>query len=313
VSKIRQVFRRLCRGTCRHLERIGLALKETRLADYAPGRWLIDVVLWPSDVWKVCSSHIKCFGHTPRLLKPQTFNEKLQYAKLFRRRNYYTQFADKLAVRDFVAKRIGSQYLTNMLWIGSDLRLARRVLLPDRFVVKANHASGLNIIVGDIRQFDWKSTHRHTQEWLQYNHSFYCAEWQYRWIPPKLFIEEYLEGENGGVPLDYKFFCFQGRVELVQVDFDRFTEHSRSLYDRDFNLLPVGLSYPPHYRSIKKPSCYGDMLRIAETLAASEPFLRVDLYEIGRPIFGELTLHPESGHGRFAPPEWDLRLGQLMS
>ncbi len=87
----------------------------------------------------------------PRLLKRQTFNEKLQYAKLFRREKYYTQFADKIAVRDFVAKKIGSQYLTNILWIGSDLRSAKEVSLPDRFVVKANHAWGANIIVRDIR------------------------------------------------------------------------------------------------------------------------------------------------------------------
>jgi TupA-like ATPgrasp len=313
VSKIRQVFRRLCGGISRRLERIGLVLKQTRLADYAFGRWLIDVVLWPSDLWRVCSSYNRSFGRTPQLLKPKTFNEKLQYAKLFRRRNCYTQFTDKIAVRDFVAKRTGSQYLTDILWIGSDLRSAKEVSLPGRFVVKANHAWGTNIIVRDIRQFDWESAHQQTQDWLQYNHSVPCAEWQYRWIPPKLFIEEYLEGENGDVPLDYKFFCFQGRVEFLQVDFDRFTAHTRSLYDRNFNLLSVSFGYPRRYGSIKRPSCYGDMLRIAETLAADEPFLRVDLYEIGRPIFGELTLHPEAGLGKFVPPEWDLRLGQLMS
>jgi hypothetical protein len=313
VTKIRQVFRRLCAGTCRHLERIALVLKQTRLADYALGRWLIDVVLWPSDLWKVCSSYNTSFGRTPRLLKPQTFNEKLQYTTLFRRKSYYTQLADKIAVRDFVAKRIGSQYLTKILWIGSDLRSAKEVSLPDSFVVKANHGSGYNIIVRDIRQFDWESAHQQTQDWLQHDYSVHFAEWQYRWIPPKLFIEEYLEGENGDMPIDYKFFCFQGRVELVQVDFDRFTAHTRLLYDRNFNLLPVSFAYPRRYGSITKPNCYAEMLRIAETLAADEPFLRVDLYQIGGPIFGELTLTPEAGHGKFAPPEWDLQLGQLMS
>jgi TupA-like ATPgrasp len=311
VSKIRQVFRWLYCGTYRRLER--LLLKQTRLANYALGRWLIDVVLWPWDLWKVCSSYNRIFGRTPRLLKPQTFNEKIQYAKLFGRKNRYTQFADKIAVRDFVAKKIGSQYLTNILWIGSDLRSAKEVSLPDRFVVKTNHGSSMNIIVKHIRQFDWESAHQQTQDWLQYNFSVDLAEWQYRWIPPKLFIEEYLERENGDVPLDYKFFCFQGRVEFVEVDFDRFTAHTtRSLYDRNFNLLPVGLTRPRRYGSIKKPDCYGEMLRIAEILAADEPFLRVDLYEIRRPIFGELTLTPEAGQGKFAPPEWDLRLGQLM-
>jgi len=98
-------------------------------------------------------------------------------------------------------------------------------------------------------------------------------------------------------------------VELLQVDFDRFTAHTRLLYDRNFNLLSVGFLYPRRHGSIKRPSCYAEMLCIAETLAADEPFLRVDLYEIGRPMFGELTLRPEAGLGKFAPPEWDLRLG----
>jgi teichuronopeptide biosynthesis TupA-like protein len=313
MSKIKQVFRRLCLGTSRRLERIGLVLKETRLADYALGRWLIDVVLWPSDLWKVCSSYKRSFGRMPRLLKPQTFNEKRQYAKLFRREKYYTQFADKIAVRDFVAKKVGSQYLTKILWVGSDLRSAKEVSLPDSFVVKANHGSGMNIIVKDIRQFDWESAHQQTQEWLKQNYAIHSAEWEYRWIPPKLFIEEYLKGENGDVAFDYKFFCFQGRVELLQVDFDRFAAHTRSFHDRNFILLSVGCIHPRPSYSIKEPNCYAEMLRIVETLASDESFVRVDLYEIGRPIFGELTLHPAAGVMEFTPREWDLRLGQLMS
>ena len=87
----------------------------------------------------------------------------------------------------------------------------------------------------------------------------------------------------------------------------------RSFHDRNFNLLSVGCIHPRPCGSIKEPNCYAEMLRIAETLASGESFVRVDLYEIGRPILGELTLHPAAGVMEFAQPEWDLRLGQLTS
>ena len=104
---------------------------------------------------------------------------------------------------------------------------------------------------------------------------------------------------------DYKFFCFHGRVELVQVDADRFLNHTRAIMDRHFERLPVTFQYPPITLRTQKPQCFEQMIRVAELLAAGEKFIRVDLYDLGRPIFGELTLHPESGLGKFDPPEWD--------
>jgi teichuronopeptide biosynthesis TupA-like protein len=291
----------------------GKALQGRGWGLYLIGRMIVDLLRWPSDFLAVRRTYASSFGRPPKLLCPKTFNEKLQRDKLFRRRSRQTMFADKIAVRDYVKRSVGSHILSKLYWTGTDLRTVSKGILPKKFVIKANHASGRVLIVNDRDAFNWKQGYEQTSHWLKQDYSELAAEWQYRWIPPKLFIEEYLEGENGAVPLDYKFFSFRGRVELLQVDFDRFTAHTRSLYDRNFNLLSVVFGYPRRYGSIKKPSCYGDMLRIAETLAADEPFLRVDLYEMGRPIFGELTLSPEAGLGKFAPPEWDLRLGKLMS
>ena len=294
------------------LETIAGRLRLHGCGDYRVGQWVIDALLWPSDIEKVRGIYTQVFGLPPQIHAPHTFNEKLQYLKLFDRNPRYTRFADKLAVREFVRERIGAEVLTQIFWSGLDLADARRQSLPNRFVLKANHSCGANLIVNDLALVDWKETQALVRGWLAEDWSAHTAEWHYRWIPRRLFIEEYLEGPDGGVPMDYKFFCFHGLVHMVQVDVARFSNHTRALFDRDFNPLPVRFTYPRYEGDLSRPACYELMREIAERLAIGEKFLRVDLYDLGRPVFGELTLRPEAGFGQFEPPEWDERLGQLL-
>jgi TupA-like ATPgrasp len=87
------------------------------------------------------------------------------------------------------------------------------------------------------------------------------------------------------VPLDYKFLCFNGRVEMIQIDVDRFSDHhTQLLFDRDFRPLPVKFNCPQYQGELTRPASYERMLNIAERLAAGEKFLRVDLYDLGRPV-----------------------------
>ncbi len=290
----------------------GKALQFRGWGRYLIGRMIVDLLLWPSDFLAVRRQYASLFSRPPKLLCPKTFNEKLQREKLFRRRSRQTIFADKIAVRDYVKQKVGSHVLPKLYWTGTDLRTAPHGILPKKFVIKTNQGSGFNLIVRDAASLDWEAAHKQTQQWLRQDYSVHFAEWQYRWIKPRVLIEEFLEGPDGGVPLDYKFFCFRGRAEMVQIDFDRFTNHMRAFYDRNFQLLPFGLQYPRQARIAPKPDCFEKMLQLAESLAGPEPFLRVDLYDIGRPIFGELTLTPEAGLGRFDPPEYDVILGELM-
>lgn len=291
-------------------EYLGIRLKRGHLAKHRLGQWLIDLLLFPSDVRKTRNGYRGIFGRPPHLLRDcRTFNEKIQRAKLFRRCRRYVRWADKLAVRDYVAQRVGSGVLNELLWDGTDLREARWGHLPNQFVIKANHNSGGSIIVKDAVSFDWNEAYAKSRGWLNQDYSLQHAEWQYRWIEPRLLIEAFIAGLDGDIPLDFKFFCFSGRVELVQVDVDRFTNHTRALLDRDFNRLPIGLLYPRYEGALEKPECFSEMLKIAETLSVEEPFLRVDLYDAGRPVFGELTLHPGAGIEPFDPPKWDECLG----
>jgi hypothetical protein len=254
-------------------------------------------------------------GRKPRLLFPRTFNEKIQREMLLvplRRRKRYIEFADKLRVRRYVSETVGTKYLTRILWEGNDLREARILDLPRKFVIKTNQGSGAVLVVEDRSRLDWDKAHRTTQYWLSHDHSIYFGEWQYRWIEPKVFIEEFLEDPAGRGAADWKFFCFQGRVEIFFVLLDRFGSTACAYFDRNFRPIEVGHGYPRYVGAIERPDCWDEMLDVAERLAKDELFVRVDLYEVGRPVFGELTLAPMAGATVFDPPDWDLRLGMLI-
>ena len=233
--------------------------------------------------------------------------------KLFNRKNLQTQWADKLAVREYVETKIGNRFLNQLIWSGESLVEVNINQLPQKFVIKANHSSGQNILVANKSNCDWPAIIETTSEWKKYDHSIGNGEWQYRWIVPKLMIERFLEEPGGGPPVDYKFFCFHGKVEFVQVDFDRFTNHTRTLFDRDFKALPFGILYETNHSLKECPGCFAEMVKSAEMLSGGHPFVRVDFYENeGTTIFGELTLHPGSGGEFFKPQGWDYQIGKLI-
>ncbi|WP_162605179.1 ATP-grasp fold amidoligase family protein [Geomonas oryzae] len=295
-------------------ERFGVKLKgKYRPYDCFPLMFIIDAILWPSDLYKILTDYKKRFGSTPNLVVPRTFNEHIQRSKLTTRKMIYIDFADKIRVRDYVEKIIGKQYLIEILWTGTDIRDVNKERLPESFIIKANNGSGMNLVVPDKKAADWLSIHSLTQQWLCRDFSKYFAEWQYRWVRPQLLIEPLLTFE-GRIPYDYKFFCFNGKVELIQVDMDRFTNHTLTLLNRQFKVLPIRHVYPCHQGTLVRPACLDEMINLAEKLAGKEKFIRIDFYDVnGRPIFGEITLHPSAGREHFEPPIWDKRLGDILS
>ncbi len=294
-------------------ERLGLRLKVKHCPhDNFVWKSIIDFILLPSDLHKTLTDYKSRFGAYPNLIRPKTFNEWLQQSKFTNRKQIYTQFADKIKARDYVANTIGNQYLCNLLWVGTDIRDAKDVDLPASFVIKANNGSGTNLIITDKNNIDWLSLHNLTQKWLSRDHSIHFAEWQYRWIKPQLLIEELLTCGNK-IPNDYKFFCFHGKVHMVQVDMDRFTNHTLTMLNRNFEVLPIHHVYPKYTGEIQKPECFEEMITLAEKLAQNEKFIRIDFYDMnGRPIFGEVTLHPSAGREKFEPSVWDKKLGDIL-
>lgn len=293
------------------MERAGIRLK--RMLPWTRAtRVLIDLLLLPSDLVKIHRGFRQELGRRPRILFPRTLNDYLQHTKILRRRSRHVMFADKLAVRDFVAARIGAQHLNTVFWHGTDIREARGAALPNAFVIKSNNGSGSIIVVDDATSLDWDALHAETSGWLEWDQSRAFAEWQYRWIRPRLLVEERLAGPGGAVPTDWKFYCMHGRVAMVAINLNRMTNHTQLFLDRDFNPLPLTSKHPRHHGRVDPPRSLPRLIELAEALAEGEPFIRVDLYDLAEVRFGELTLHPNSGFSPFDPPEWDRRLGELV-
>lgn len=296
------------------LEGLGVRLKASFLRDYWWGRMFVDALLWPSDCRKAILHYRRVFGRRPNFVFPKTFNEFLLHRSLLSRHRRWAVLADKITVRDFVAQRIGEEHLIPLLWTGTDLSEAATRNLKFPFVVKANHISGDVLLARDESSFDWEAARIRANGWLASDYSLKVGEWQYRWIQPKLLIEEMLQDEKGMPPDDYKLFCFNGRVEIIQIDLNRFTNHTRSMRRRDFSPFPFDYCYPRDSREMAAPPCLGEMIRLAEALSRGERFFRTDFYIVGgKPVFGEVTLTPEAGLGAFDPPSWDQALWHLAA
>ena len=254
-------------------------------------------------------------GKRLNLAHPQTFNEKLQWLKLNDRQSVYTRMADKFAARAFVAERIGERYLIPLLGVWDDPEDIDFDTLPNKFVLKCNHNSGLGMcICKDKASLDIKQTKAALARGLRENYYLRGREWPYRDISRKIVAENFIEDANGDLN-DYKLFCFNGKVAFFKIDFDRFTDHHANYYDIHGKLLPFGevICPPVPERNLPIPDNLEKMISIAETLAQGCPFLRVDLYNVnGAVYFGEMTFFPASGMGKFTSPEWDRRMGSWI-
>ena len=248
--------------------------------------------------------------YIPHFKNPRSFNEKINHIKLYS--NYYLReiVADRLKVRDYVVNKKTECQLIDLLWIGKDFTKDVYDSLPRKFVIKANHGSGMVKIV-DKEQITFEKLSSEIENWLKFDYGKLTRQWVYQNLEKKFIVEKFIEYKDGDLP-DYKFFCFNGKVELIQVDLDRFHGHKRNLYDRDFNLLNVRLLYENGER-IKQPALLFKAIEISEKLSEEFDFIRVDLYILDDKVyFGEMTNTPENGMGRFIPKEFDFKLGEKL-
>jgi len=253
-------------------------------------------------------------GYFPHLRHPRTFNEKICHRKLFGPVSQASMLADKVAVRDFVAGRGFPEILNEVLFVTKNPEEIDFSKLPKRFVVKATHGSGWVILVKNKEHASRDSIVAQCQVWMKSIYGGLFREGHYRGIPPAIMVEKFLSDELYEVPLDYKFHVFHGKCHFVQVDYDRFSEHTRTIYDRNWEPEDFTIKYPSTIVDSKRPTTLNRMLEISETLAKDMDFCRVDLYSVNDHdvYFGEMTLTPEAGYGRFGPtPEADLRMGML--
>lgn len=270
---------------------------------------------WMPDKWYLSLMFRSHMGYWMDWKHPKTFNEKLQWLKIHNRNPLYTKLVDKYEARKYIAEKIGEEYLIPLLGVWNSPNEIDFDKLPDQFVLKCTHDSGSVIICKNKRTFDFAGAKKKIAANLSKNFYYMAREWPYKNVKPRIIAEKYMEDPSGELR-DFKFFCFNGNVNFLQVDYERFINHHRCIFDANWNIQPFSIIYPPKDDiKINKPLNLNKMLDIASKISKEIlPFIRVDFYECNEKLFiGELTFYPEAGFAKFAPDSWDQTTGSLLA
>ncbi len=254
-------------------------------------------------------------GEILNLDDPKTFNEKIQWLKLYDSTPLKTKLADKYSVREWIAETIGNKYLVNLLGAWDSFDEIDFDKLPNQFALKANHASGWNIIVTDKSALNISEAKQKFDTWMSKNFAYNNGlELHYANIPHKIIAEEYIADLDGDI-LDYRFFCFNGKPHYLWVDIGSGTDHhKRNIYDLHWNLQNYKVNYPNINPAPAKPENLDEMVSLAEKLCKDFSFVRVDFYNInGKIYFGEMTFTPQGGKGKWEDEKQNLHYGSLIS
>ena len=258
-------------------------------------------------------------GRKLNLKNPKTFNEKLQWLKLYNHKPEYTIMVDKVKAKEYVAKLIGEEHIIPTLGVWDDPDDIDFDALPDQFVLKCNHNSGTGMcICRDKSKLDIEKVKAELRKGLKENYFMRWREWPYKNVPRKILAEKFMVDESGTELKDYKIFCFNGEPRYCQVISDRNTDEKIDFYDMHWKRLVglVGLNDKVHNSeyAIPCPESFENMKQMASLLAKSIPFSRIDFYEINhQAYFGEITFFPATGFGNFNPREWNVKMGDMIT
>lgn len=254
-------------------------------------------------------------GHKLNWSNLQTYTEKIQWAKIYDATQVKTDLSDKFLVRKWVEKKIGAEYLIPLYGVWDNFDKIDFKKLPNQFVLKTNHGSGTVYVVKDKDIIDYNLCRQLFNDWMNTDYAYvYGMELQYSKIKRKIIAEQFIETETGEIP-DYKFLCFDGKPYFCWVDLDRFSNHTRNVYNLNWELQTWNQhTYGNSSNILTKPQNFDKMIEIATILCQGFSHVRVDLYNIeGKIYFGEMTFTNGSGFDRIVPEKYDYKLGKLWN
>ena len=269
-----------------------------------------------SDPEYVSRKFAAALGYRLSLEHPVTFNEKLQWLKLYDHKPEYTVMVDKYKVRDYISEKIGEQYLIPLLGVWNYPDEIDFSILPNQFVLKCNHNSGLGMyICKDKSKMNIKKVKNGLKCGLRQDYYLSGREWPYKNVVRKIIAEQFMKSDSDGLT-DYKIHCFNGEPKLILVCKDRFarTGLTEDFFTPQWEHLDIRRpTHPNALDKIAKPEELSEMLALAEKLSENIPFLRVDFYIVEHKVyFSELTFFPASGFKKFVPEKWDEVLGSWL-
>ena len=281
--------------------------------------FILNLFWWiPDDLMVRLQYRIK-LKRKLNLKTPQRFTEKIQYYKVKYRNPLLHKCVDKYEVREFVKAKGLESILNDLYLVTDDVKNIDYDKLPNKFVIKTTSGSGgQNIIIcNNKKYFDTQKVNKEINKWMKIKFSkSFGREWAYEGNKNKIIVEKLLEGNNDNLSgiNDYKFFCYDGKVEYIVFDGNRYVEHKRNFYDKNWHYLNVVSDCQSFGDIIKKPPMLNEMKRVAEMLSEDFPYVRVDLYCIDNKIyFGEMTFYPWSGYVSYFPDSFDFELGNKFN
>jgi hypothetical protein len=267
-----------------------------------------------TDSYFVKKEFKRRMGHTLDLKNPQSFSEKIQWLKLYYRNPILPKMSCKYESKKIVEDRVGIEYNvpTHSLYDkAQDIKLD---LLPNQVALKATHGSGKNIISLNKSELNEEEIQAFFKHALSKNYYLHSKEWAYKEVKPRVIVEELILEDDNQLPKDYKIHCFEGQPKFIQIDYQRFENHTRAFYDEDWNKLDFSQgNHPIHKEKVEKPELLDQMFRISKILSVGLPLLRVDFFYINNKIYvGELTCYPGNGMEKFTDEKWDLKMGEYL-
>lgn len=249
------------------------------------------------------------------LKNPQTFNEKLQWLKLYDRNPEYTKMVDKYEVRKYIAEKIGEEYLIPLLGVWDSFDELNFDALPDQFVLKCTHDSGGLVICKDKSQLNIDDARKKINKCLKRNYYWQNREWPYKNVKPRIIAEKFMVDSIQGDGLaDYKVLCFNGAAKLIEFHLDRYGErHTQDIYDINWNKTTISQDGYISDKIIEKPLQLDTVIELSQILAKGICHVRVDWYIIEEKVyFGEITFFDASGFSPFDDEKDDLYIGRLI-
>jgi hypothetical protein len=280
-------------------------------------KWLSDKRKLPltSEHWEIYTICHRVFWRElhdfPNLVTPRDFNDRIQWLKLFDQTEAQIQCSDKILVRDYVREKIGDEYLVDLYQACESFDQIEFSSLPNSFVIKTNHDSGTVVLVRNKAELNWQSAKEKIEASLNRTFGWELGEWAYAFVKPKILIEQFIAPENSSPPPDYKFYVVDGLVKFMHFISDRGADTKEQTVSP--NGVDLATSLYPSFQlsnSFQKPSCWAEMIQIAESLGKGFKCVRVDmLQQNGRVYVGEMTFWPMFGCYK---GEGQKKLGALL-
>ena len=268
---------------------------------------------WMSDECFLRKKFKMSLGYQMNFENPRTYNEKLQWLKIYDRKPQYTRMVDKYDAKGYIEEKIGPGYTIPTLGVWRKFEEIDFDSLPEKFVLKCTHDSGGLVLCKDKSKLDLKSAKKKINKSLKNNYYWSGREWPYKDVKPKIFAEPFMEDGENECLIDYKFFCFSGEPKFMYRSMDKAKDPRTDFFDMNYNRIDMRMRDPNSEVTPEKPVCFEEMKRLAKILCEGFAHIRVDFYEINRKVYaGESTFFHCGGFVKIHPEKWQYELGDMI-